>query len=230
MVTPLRRGQRQCGTGRVEGAACVADPVVDRPVRLHEPLRCSRVVRTREPDQVEGVAQGFRRQAQQRARHRPRTDRGEHHLAEPAEVCGCVQPVELGAHHGLDGGVADERREPRVRERPPPVGPQRLLQRGEPPEVVEVGHGRRLPQRGVVGQAGQQDAVVGCGAGEALGDVQLEGPPTGRCREDRALHHVEPVVSGQHAANRAPSQPGSGRTTGTAAPPAAPRRSAASPG
>ena len=43
-----------------------------------------------------------------------------------------------------------------MREPPLAVGPQRLLQRGQPAQVVEVGQGARLGQGTVVGQAGQQ--------------------------------------------------------------------------
>ncbi len=127
-----------------------------------------------------------------------RAERGEHDLAEGSQVRG-RQPGQLGADHGLDGGVTDEGGEPRVRVEPLAVGAQGRLQRREPAEVVEVGDRARLCLRPVVAQAGEQHRVVGWVPGEAPGDVEPERPAAGRRGEHRALHRVEPVVTGQHS-------------------------------
>ena len=81
-----------------------------------------------------------------------------------------------------------------MREVPLPVGPQRRLQRGEPVQVVPIGGRHRLSARRVVGQTGEQLAVIRR-FGVEIGDVEPEVEAVARRRADGALHGVEPIVA-----------------------------------
>ena len=145
---------------------------------------------------IERVHQVVRRQPQQRAGDRLAAERGEHDLAEGAQIRR-RQLGQLAADHGLDLGVTDERGEPRMRVEPLAVGAQKLLQRGEPVEVVEIRQCADLGRRPVVGQAGEQRVVVRRVVPGELRHGVKSVLPAGRRGQHRALHRVEPVVGGQ---------------------------------
>ena len=145
-------------------------------------------------DEVEGVDELVRGQSHQRAGDGVATEGGEHDLAERPEIRR-RQPGQLVGDHRLDGGVADEGGEPGMRMEPLAVGAQRLLQRREPVEVVEVGQVADAGRRPVVGQSASSASSSGGSSPETCATASSWKPPAGRRGQHGALQPVEAVIS-----------------------------------
>lgn len=100
MDTPVVTGHWE-RADRIQDATGVANPLVNGPIGLHEPLDFSDSVGRRHADEVERIEQVIWRQPQQRTGDRFTAERGEHELAKPPKVRR-RQPIQFVADHALD--------------------------------------------------------------------------------------------------------------------------------
>ena len=196
VVAPVGTRHRE-GAGRVQRPAGVPDPLVGGPVGRHQPSRLVRVVRRREPDQVERVAQAVRRQPQQRTPDRLAKDGGDGDLPEWPQV-GRGQLGQLAGHHRLDRSVADEGGQPRMRE-PPPARWRAAPAPARPADPGSPGRARCSAGPGAGRRPGRPAAHRRpAGSPESsFTTSRRERPAAGRGGQRRALHRLEPGLAGQ---------------------------------